>query len=193
MVDSMNKTEKVFHGQLNWQTAKINDLLSISAPFCELDFDMVKPFYLTTREKMILKEFLGRGGFLLLAEDAYPYTDEEILKVHSWPVIDFITKVLPAQNPDFQIVKVTNAHPILHQFYQTKMLDAEIHEFKINPYLPDFQLLTYRGHPCAFIYANYTCDDKDDRWVTEERPFSSLIMPEDYAFNVNLYIYVTSH
>jgi len=192
-VVSMNQTEKVFHGQLEWRCAKIKDLLSISAPFCEFDFDAVKPQYLTAREKSILREYLSRGGFILLAEDGYPYTQEEFLKVRNWPVIDFFLKELPALDPGFKVEKLTDKHPIYHQYYDTKILPAEIHEFALDPYLPDLQLLSYRGHPCAFVYANYFCDH--DSWVTAERPYPVMatLTPEDYALDVNLYLYVTSH
>jgi len=192
-VTAMNRTEPVFHQQLTWQRVPLSHLLSVSAPFCELDFDAVKPMVLTAREKTVLREFFIRGGFLILSEDAYLYTREEIKSVKNWPAIDFVTKDLPASDPNFTVEKITEKHPIYHQYYSTKIPQAERNELKANPKLPDFTLVSYRGHPCAFVYANYFCDD--EKWVPLVWPFptDTELVPEDYALNVNLYIYVTMH
>jgi len=192
-VMAMNRAEPVFHQQLTWQRVKLSRLLSVSAPFCELDFDAMKPVILTAREKTVLKEFFIRGGFLILSEDVYPYTREEIRSIKKWPAIDFVTKDLPASDPNFTVEKITEKHAIYHQYYSTKIPQAERNELKANPNLPDFTLVSYRGHPCAFVYANYFCDD--EQWIQQERPFptDSELVPEDYALNVNLYIYVTMH
>ena len=86
MVDDMNNTEQVFQHHLAWAKLPISRLLSAQTPFCELNFDAVKPLILTPKEKSIVREYLSRGGFILLSEDAYPYSQDEFWAVKEWPI-----------------------------------------------------------------------------------------------------------
>lgn len=194
-VRDMNATDEVFHHRLTWQKVPIKDLLSASAPFCEFDFDAVKPQTLTAKEKTILREYLSRGGFILLSQDVYPYTREEYWPVKSWPVIDFFTKELPAADTDFKVERITEKHPIFHEYYKTRIVEPEKLELQENPNCPDFTLITYRGRPCIFIYGTYVCDGV--QWITLPRPFGVLFTvstyAEDNALDVNLYIYASMH
>ena len=192
-VEDMNITEKVFHGNLTWRKMNLSRLLSASAPFCELDVDPAQPSALTSREAVILKEYLERGGFLLLSEDAYPYTLDQIATFTKWPIIDFVTRHLPAIDSNFTAEKLTEKHPLYHSFYKTKIPLAEKRALRDMPNLPDLTLVSYKGHPCAFVYASDFCED--DHWVTMGRPFptDSVLVPEDYALYVNLYVYVSMH
>jgi len=84
----------------------------MDTPFCELRFDAVRPFYFTTEEKLILQEYFKRGGFVLFFIDAYPYAQDEFWKIKEWPLIDFLTKELPASDSRFTIGRATDAYPI---------------------------------------------------------------------------------
>jgi hypothetical protein len=194
MVLGMNESEKVFRHHLVWNKVPIKKLLSVLTPFCELRFDAVKPLILTDQEKIILREFFARGGFILFQEDAYPYSQDEFWSIKSWPVIDFLTKELPANNPDFQVEKVTDSHILFHQYYNTRTADWTRHELQDNPYSPNRTLISYRGHPCAFVYGRYNIVENGE-WVAMPRPFEHIFSLDSkgYKLTVNIYVYVTTH
>ena len=189
----MNKTETVFQHRLVLRQLRISQLLVASAPYCELDFDPVHPLILTAREKVILKEYLVRGGVLMLREGVYPYTPEEILNIKEWPLIDFLTVELPAQDHGFTAEKITEEHPLFHQYYATKVPEPESRALMQFRNLPDMTFLTHKGHPCAFVYASYFCDG--EKWITLSPPYPTNFteVPEDYALWVNYYIYASMH
>ena len=190
----MNSTEEVFHHHLSWQTVPILHPLDASAPFCELDFDPVNPLILTPQEKTILQEYLTRGGFIFLCEDAYPYSRDEFWSVKKWPIIDFLTKELPVSDRDFTFERITQQHGFLHEYYTPKIdeiLAFELIELKGNPTLPDLTLVSYRGHPCAFVLGNYAFDENG--WVTRPFPSNIMLAHEVLAFYVNIYVYVMMH
>ncbi len=192
LVVGMNETEKVFHHQLRWSKVAIKDLLGVSTPFCELRFDAVKPLILTDREKAILREYFARGGFILFQEDAYPYSQDEFWSVKEWPVIDFLRKELPASSPDFKVEKVTDAHPLFRQYFETQTAAMIKHELSDNPFTPNRTLLTYNGRPCAFVYGRYNWIE-DGKWTAMERPFPFVFSLEEkaYKLTVNIYVYAT--
>jgi len=194
MLDSMNENEPIFHHRLTWRKQPISHLLSISAPFCELPFDAVHPQILTPKEKEIVKEYFKRGGFILLCEDAYPYPQDEFWAVKSWPIIDFITKELSASDPDFTWEKVTEKHQVFHQHLETNLPDSEKMELEGNPYSPYLIMVYYKGHPCAFVEAQFY-HIEDDKWVDLPRPYVYVFDQniEGYALTVNLYVYATLH
>lgn len=194
MVRGMNEAEEVFHHHLVWSKISIRDLLSVSTTFCELRFDAVKPLILTDREKVILREYFARGGFVLFQEDAYPYAQDEFWSVKSWPVIDFLTRELPAASPDFKVEKVTDDHPLFHQYFDTKTAELTEHELRDNPYTPNRTLLSYRGHPCAFVYGRYNWIE-DGKWVAMPRPYEHVFNsdPRGYQLTVNIYVYAMMH
>jgi hypothetical protein len=192
-VAAMNTVDAVFHNRLVWREAPITNLLSQPTPFCELDFDIIKPFVPTALEKKTLREYLIRGGFLLLCEDGYPYTREQILAVKSWPIVDFATKELPASDPNFTVERITEKHPLFRQYYKMGIPQAETNEMKINPRLPDYLLVSYKNHPCVFMVANCAIDNVE--WVTLPKPYlvDEPIMQEDLELPINLYVYATMH
>jgi hypothetical protein len=195
MTASININEaRFFHGNLTWQKVPIARLLSTRTPFCELEFDAMRPLILTPAEKSILREYLARGGFILLSEDAYPYSQDEFWTVKEWPVIDFMTKELSAADPNFTFGKITPSHFLFHAVY-TKTIGLDIiHEIEGNPNTPRLLLVSYRGHPCAFVIGQYT-DLINNKWYALPRPFPRPFEqdPEGYAEIVNLYIYVMTH
>jgi hypothetical protein len=194
LVMNMNESEKIFRHRLVWNKAALKDLLALAPPFCELRFDAVNPLILTDREKAILKEFFARGGFVLFQEDAYPYSQDEFWSVKSWPVIDFLTRELPAADSDFKVEKVTDAHPLFHQYYNTQTGELTRHELEDNPYTPNRTLLSYRGHACAFVYGRYNYIE-DGKWVAMPRPFRHFFSwdPKGYELTVNIYFYAVMH
>jgi hypothetical protein len=195
MLDAMNENEPVFKHLLYWQKKPLSSLLSLSAPFCEMEFDAIHPLVLTPKEKAILAEYFKRGGFLLLCEDAYPYSQDQFWKVKSWPVIDFITKELPASDPNFSYERVTESHPVFHQHLETNLPDAEKRELEGNPSSPYLILLSYKKRPCAFVEAQFAYEDETNRWAALPRPFVHDFVQdvEGYALTVNLYVYATMH
>ena len=193
LVRDMNKTEDIFQHRLLCQQLHISQLLSSSAPLCELDFDPVHPLILTAREKVIVEEYFERGGVLLLRESVYPYSPQELSGIKQWPIIDFLTMELPADDHDFIAQKITEKHPLFHQYYATKLPEPELRALMQFPNLPDLTLLTHKGHPCAFVYASYFCDG--ERWITLSPPYPTEFteVPEDYALWVNYYVYASMH
>jgi hypothetical protein len=194
LVGSMNVSEKIFGHRLVWSQARIADLLSLATPFCELRFDAVKPLVLTGQEKSILREYFSRGGFVLFQQDCYPYDQDEFWPVKSWPVIDFLTRELPAADPDFTVTKITDRHPLFNQAYHTRTSEFTVHELQGNPATPNRTLVAYRGHPCAFVYGRYYVIE-DGKWIAEPRPFPRVFSldPRGYQLTVNIYTYVALH
>jgi len=196
LVESMNEGEKLFGHHLIWSRIRIAQLLTISTPFCELRFDAVHPLVLTDEEKRVLREYFMRGGFVLFQEDAYPYDQDEFWAVHSWPVIDFLTKELPALDPDFKVTRINDQHALFHQVYQTRTADMTRHELQDNPYTPNRNFVTYRGRACAFVYGRYNLvDPATGKWYAEPRPFRRVFSldPRGYQLTVNIYAYVALH
>ena len=193
LVHDMNNTETVFRHHLTWRQVPVSRLLSASVPFCEFDFDPVHPLVLTDREKAVLKEYFERGGVILLREGVYSYSPDELSGIKRWPIIDFLTGELPASSPDFRVEKIDEKHPLFHQYYSTRLPLPEARALQDFPHLPDLTLVSYKGHPCAFVYASYFCDG--EKWLTISPPFPTdfSIVPEDYALWVNLYIYASMH
>jgi hypothetical protein len=194
LVLGMNESEKVFGHHLNWSKLAVKDLPTHSTPFCELRFDAVNPLFLTEAEKKIVREYFARGGFILFQEDAYPYSQDEFWSVHSWPIIDFLTRELPASSPDFSTQKVTDAHALFHIHYDTQTALSTRHELQDNPYTPNRTLLFYRGRACAFVYGRYNLIE-DGKWVAMPRPFVKIFSldPRGYQLTVNIYVYATTH
>jgi len=194
LVVAMNQNEPLFHHRLSFAKASIKDLLSISAPFAELRFDAIKPLVLTDREKVILREYLARGGFVLLVEDTYPYPQNQLWSVKSWPVINFFMKELPATDPAFKMEKASDTHPVFHQYYQTRTIPPIQHEMEGNPNSPSHLLLTYRTHPSAFVVGRYYLIS-GNKWIAQPRPYTHVFSldPKSYLFDVNIYIYATMH
>jgi hypothetical protein len=194
LVVNMNASEQVFNHHLLWNTIAIADLLPTHTPFCELRFDAVKPLFLTDEEKQILREYFRRGGFVLFQEDAYPYSQDEFWKVKSWPVIDFLTRELPASDKDFTVQKINDSHQLFHQRYETKTSEMTRHELEGNPYSPNRTLVSYRGHACAFVYGRYNLVE-DGKWAAMEQPYEHIFSldAKGYKLSVNIYVYAAMH
>jgi hypothetical protein len=79
--DSGERFPKPLHHHLVPRMVRVKDLLAVNMPFCEMNFDAVRPLVLTADEKAILQEYLKRGGFILFFIDAYPYTQDEFWKI----------------------------------------------------------------------------------------------------------------
>lgn len=194
LVASMNLSEQLFAHRLVWKKIAIADLLSTPTPFCELRFDAVHPLVLTDREKEILHEYFSRGGFILLQEDAYPYDESEFWPVKSWPVIDWLTKELPAADKDFSVTRVNDSHLLFRYHYVTKTAEYTRHELEGNSNTPNRTLVSYRGSPCAFVFGRYHVVE-NGKWVAEPRPFRRVFSmdPRGYQLTVNIYAYALLH
>ena len=190
MVAVINQTEELLGHHLIWQKATIKKLLAMNAPFCEMHFDAVKPVGLSAEEKSILTEYIKRGGFILLFIDTYPYPQDEFWQVKEWPIIDFLTKELPASDPDFTTGKADDNFPIFNVHYQTQTADQIRHELTGNPNTSNRTLLYYRNRLCCFVMGMYG-DLEDDTWVPMSRPFPRDFSMElkSYQLIVNVYIY----
>jgi hypothetical protein len=190
MVGVINQTETLFNHHLIWKKAAIKDLLKMDAPFCEMHFDGVNPGGLSAEEKSILGEYLKRGGFILFFIDTYPYSQDEFWAVKQWSVIDFLTKELPASDPDFITGRATDDFPIFKVHYQTETADAIRHELNGNPNTPNRTLLFYRNRLCCFVMGEYGYLE-DDIWVPMPRPFPRDFSMElkSYQLIVNIYTY----
>jgi hypothetical protein len=190
MVAVINQDEELLHQSLVWRKVMIKDLLAMQVPFCEMHFDAVNPVGLTPEEKGILAEYLKRGGFILFFIDAYPYPEEEFWKIKEWPVIDFLTRELPASDPGFTIRKATDDFPLFKVHYKTETADAIRHELTGNPNTPNRTLVYYKSRLCCFVMGSYSYLE-DGTWQAADRPFSTDFSMElkSYQLIVNVYIY----
>ncbi len=189
-VGVINQSEKLFDHHLVWKKATIKNLLALDAPFCEMRFDAVHPGSLSAEEKSILEEYFKRGGFILFFMDSYPYSQDEFWPVKDWAVIDFLTKDLPASDPDFTIGRATDDFPIFNIHYQTKTVDGVRHELNGNPNTPNRTLLYYRKRLCGFVMGRYGFME-DGAWIAVPRPFPRIFGFElkSYQLIVNIYTY----
>jgi hypothetical protein len=190
----MNDSENIFAHHMVWNKMPIKNLLSVLTPFCELSFDAVHPLMLTPTEKAVLREYFARGGFLLIFIDCYPYPQELFWKVKEWPLIDFLTKELPASSPDFSFTRITDAHPLFHEWYKTETVDSVKQELLDNPNTPNRLLISYRHHACAFVMGRYGFAGGDP-WIPVPRPFEHIrsMEPKSYWLLVNIYVYAMGH
>ncbi len=190
MIDVINDSETLLDHRLVWGKAKIKNLLAMDVPFCEMHFDAINPIGLSMEEKAILGEYLKRGGFILFFIDTYPYYQDDFWRIKEWPIIDFLTKELPASDPDFTTGKATDSFPIFKIHYQTETADEIRHELEGNPNTPNRTLLFYRSRLCCFVMGAYSYLE-DDTWVSMARPFPrrfSMVL-KSYQLIVNVYIY----
>lgn len=190
MVAVINQNETFLNHHLVWKKSKIKNLLAMDVPFCEMHFDAINPVGLSAEEKGILSEYLKRGGFILFFIDTYPYYQDDFWRIKEWPMIDFLTKELPASDPDFTTGKATDDYPIFKVHYQTETADAIRHELEGNPNTPNRTLLFYRNRLCCFVMGVYGYLE-DDAWVPMSRPFQSDFSMElkSYELILNVYIY----
>ncbi len=190
MVGVINDAEDLFGHHLVWEKSSIRNLLSLNAPFCEMRFDAVRPFWFTPEEKSILTDYLKRGGFILFFIDAYPYDQDEFWKIKQWPLIDFLTKELPASDPGFTTGRATDDFPIFKAHYHTETADSIRHELTGNPNTPNRTLLFYRGRLCGFVMGRYNYLE-DDKWVAASRPLARNFSMDakSYRLIVNIYTY----
>jgi len=190
LVNVINANNELLNQHLTWGKCSIKKLLSMDVPFCELHFDAINPVGFTAEEKSILAEYLKRGGFILFFIDTYPYAQEDFWKVKQWPVIDFLTRELPASDPDFTTGKATDNFDIFKVHYLTETADSIRHELEGNPNTPNRTLLFYRNRLCCFVMGRYSYLE-DNTWVGEPKPFIRDLSsdPKSYQLVVNVYIY----
>jgi hypothetical protein len=181
MVGVINGAEDLFGHHLVWKKSSIRNLLSLNAPFCEMRFDAVHPFWLTPDEKSILTEYLKRGGFILFFIDTYPYAQDEFWKIKQWPLIDFLTKELPASDSGFTTGKATDDFAVFKAHYHTETADFIRHELTGNPNTPNRTLLFYQGRLCSFVMGRYGYIE-DGKWVAASRP-----LPKDFSMDLKSY------
>lgn len=189
-VGLMNANEKIAGGRFVWSKSAVRDVLAAKTPFAELRFDATKPMDFTPEEKKALKEWLKRGGFLLLFEDAYPYEEEEFRKQATLPVFEYLAKTLPAEDPDFTIVKADDSHPIFHTIYPTQTVPSIRREMEQNPHYRGRTMLFYRGKFAAFFMGRYS-HEENGRFVPMPRPLLHTYSfdPRSYYLILNLYVY----
>ncbi len=190
MVGVMNQSESLFNHHLVWKKAAIKNLLALDAPFCEMRFDAVHPGSLSAEEKSILGEYFKRGGFILFFVDSYPYSQDEFWPVKKWSVIDFLTKDLPASDPEFTTGRATDDFPIFTAHYRTETPEPTKRELANNPNTPNRIMLFYRKRLCSFVIGRYSYME-DGAWVPMPRPFPTDFSMDARGFKlvVNIYIY----
>jgi len=190
MLSVINQSEKAFDHHFVLLNVPIARLLSVETPFCELHFDAVKPLVFTPEEKAILAEYLKRGGFILFFIDCYPYSQDEFWSVKEWPIIDFLTRELPAADPGFTAGRATDDFPVFKIHYQTETADSIRHELTGNPNTPNRTLLFFQRHLCCFVMGCYGYLE-DNTWIPEPRPFANTFSmdPKSYQLIVNIYTY----
>jgi hypothetical protein len=193
-VEVANQSEAFAGRRFFWDHLPVNEVLDANTPFAELRFDSVKPMEFTHKEKTTLREWLMRGGFLLLFEDAYPYPQEEFRKNATLPVYEFFTRDLPSMDQRFTVERITDEHPIFHINHQTATGPAMAREMRENPHYRGRTLICYAGRPVAFFMGRYNFE-QNDRWVPLPRPLRPAYGRElkSYHLIVNIYVYVMCH
>jgi hypothetical protein len=189
-VNAANASEQFAGRRFSWRSIALEELTTAAVPFAELRYDAVHPMEFTGGEKTVLREWLTRGGFLLLFEDAYPYTQEKLRSRATLPVYEFLARELPALDPEFRVVRIDDAHPIFHAYYHTETVDSVRREMRENPHYRGRTLLLHREKPAAFFMGRYGSEEQG-RWVPKPRPFRQAFSTElkSYRLIVNVYCY----
>jgi hypothetical protein len=194
LVKLMNQDERLRDSQFAWRKTPLESLLDAGTPFAMLNLDPVRPMELTAREKEVLLEWIERGGFLLVMEDAYPYEQEEFRKHPTLPVYEFLMKELPRGNPLFGTGDARTEHAVYNLVYPTEMSPWIRVELEENPHYRGRTFLEYKGRMVAFFMGRYSVM-REGRWVPMRRPFPPRVSRDarGYYLILNLYAYATMH
>lgn len=133
LVATINTTDEL-RDRLQVKAHELGQLGSSRSAFASLHFDPTKPSELNEAEKKALELYLARGGFLLLVEDNYPYSQAEFRRPSRVAVFDYLTRELPARNPDFRATQAGQSHPVFHQLFQVEIPPAILRETFENAY-----------------------------------------------------------
>jgi hypothetical protein len=195
MIGVLNNSEPFKLDQFTFACVPISKLLRALTPFAELHFDPINPVPFTPEEKTILKEWLKRGGFIAAFEDTYPYAQEDFRKKRDIPVVNFFTKDLPAEDPDFTVSKAPVDSPFFRQGpFPTDPAPSLQVEMEDNPNFYGYTTVSYRGRVVIFFLGRYSAMD-DRRWIPYDRPFpeAHALTLQSYYLTLNIYYYALMH
>jgi len=132
--------------------------------------------YLTLSDKEVanLREYLLRGGFLMVDDFRWP------VEWQNW--MREIRKVLP----DYPLRKLSDSHPIFHCFFDL----TDVH--KLTPYLevpPEYWAI-FDGNDRMLVLINFNNDVGDGWELPNETPEFSTF---SYKLGINYLIYSYTH
>jgi hypothetical protein len=134
---------------------------------------------LDEKELAGLREYILRGGFLLIDDFRSPRE------------FDNLQRQLKQALPEYELKKLDQQHPIFNCFFSVKTLD--VHPIYGPYYAPEFWGLEDKdGHMGAIVNYNY---DVSDFWQwSDNNSFAPIDETnEAYKFGVNYIIYALTH
>jgi len=167
--------------------------LESKAAFASLHFDPLRPMQLTEGEKKVLEDYLSRGGFLLLVENNYPYTESEYRRKVEGTLFDYFSVELSARNPQFTVDRIGADHPVFHQAYRIEYPEFILREIFENPNYRGETVFLHRGRLVGYTLSVYAFPGPDGH-VPLSRPYSHYNLIETgYKLLVNIYLYALQH
>jgi len=168
--------------------------LESKASFVSLHFDPLRPMRLTEAERKVMEDYLSRGGFLLLVENNYPYTETEYRKKVEGSLFEYFFVDLPARNPGFTVDRVGADHPVFRQTYRIEYPEFILREMFDNPNYRGETVLLHRGRLVAYTLSLYAFSSPEGRHVPLARPYNHYdLIDTGYKLLVNIYLYALRH
>jgi hypothetical protein len=143
------------------------------AYLCEVGF-----MNLDDKEFAGLREYILRGGFLLIDDFRSPYQFQNL------------QSQLKRALPEYELKKLDLSHPIFNCFFSIKTLDVS--PIYSPSYTPEFWGMEDKdGRLMMIINYNY---DVSDFWQFSDNPFRPIEETNDaYKFGVNYIMYALTH
>lgn len=135
---------------------------------------------LDEKELAGLREYILRGGFLLIDDFRSPYQ------------LQNLQRQLKQALPEYEIKKLDISHPIFNCFFSIKTLDVNPVYGGFSGNMPEFWGMEDKdGRLMMIINYNY---DVSDYWQFSDNPFRPIEETnEAYKFGVNYIIYALTH
>jgi hypothetical protein len=167
--------------------------LESKAAFASLHFDPLRPMRLTEGEKKVIEDYLSRGGFLLLVENNYPYTESEYRRKVEGTLFDYFFVELSLRNPQFTVDRIGADHPVFHQAYRIEYPEFILREIFENSNYRGETVFLHRGRLVGYALSLYAFPGPDGH-VPLSPPYSHYDLIETgYRLLVNIYLYALQH
>jgi hypothetical protein len=192
LVDRLNETTEL-RGRMKLSRAPVRSILDSGVAFASLHFDPTTPMGLAFEEEAAIEEYLVRGGFLLLIEDNYPYTERQYRTKVEGTLFDFFARELPRRNSRFSVSKADAGHPIFTEHYPIEIPPFIRREMNENANYRGETLFLYDGRLAGYTLSLYGFHDGNGHVPLHPpyRPYDLLITGQELL--VNIYLYSSQH
>lgn len=192
LVERLNETPEL-RERVKLSRGPVSSILESGAAFASLHFDPTKPMRFSQEEEQAIEEYLVRGGFLLLIEDNYPYTEGQYRAEVEGTLFDFFALELPRRNPGFTTTKAGPDHPIFTEHYPIEIPPFIRREMTENPRYRGETLFLCQGRLAGYTLSLYAFHD-DSGHVPLRPPYHPYdLVLTGQELLVNIYLYSSQH